>query len=360
MRRVDLKIMATASTAASPLSSSSSSSPRRRRNSSNSSNDPSKTPIKKRKANNRRGDDSLDPFDDDDTINAPPPPPSKKPSKEDRRSQAWILLVDDEESIRTAVGQLLSDSGFGKVTVSIDGQEALQQLLECQNEENADDNAVSPTQTPDCIVTDVRMPIMDGLELLCAIRNLKGNNNDVLSQIPVVVLTAKGMTNDRIAGYDAGADAYLSKPFAPEELVAIIDQVLERYQEDTSSSSLSVASDGGGGRGGGPAGTQLKADVQVADLQRELEEIKDLLLRKGGAGVGNGWVEQTNVFLTKDERQVLELLSDGLMTKEIAAETHLSTRRIEQLLTRMFRKAGVKNRTELVRWAVSTGNVDAT
>jgi DNA-binding NarL/FixJ family response regulator len=141
------------------------------------------------------------------------------------------------------------------------------------------------------------------------------------------------MTQDRIAGYNAGADAYLPKPFDPDELVAIVDGVIERHE------------------------TLNGANVQVDDLKRDLDEIKYLLLEKGGGGVGNGWVEQTNIFLAPDEREILELLCQGLMTKEIAARTYLSTRRVEQLLTRMFRKTGVKNRTELVRWAVATGNV---
>ena len=157
--------------------------------------------------------------------------------------------------------------------------------------------------------------------------------NEILCEIPVVLVTAKGMTQDRIAGYDSGADAYLSKPFDPDELVAIVDNVIERHET-------------------------LNGDkIQVDDLRRDLDEIKNLLLEEGGGGIGNGWVEQTNIFLAPDEREVLELLCKGLMTKEIAAKTNLSTRKVEQLLTRMFRKTEAKNRTELVRWAVSTGNV---
>jgi len=182
------------------------------------------------------------------------------------------------------------------------------------------------------------MPVMDGLELLRTIRSDK--ENTVVSNIPVVLLTAKGVTQDRIAGYDAGADAYLSKPFSPEELVAIVDNVIQRAQ------NLNAENE------------ELHKAVSVGDLKRDVDEIKNLLLHKGGGGIGNGWVAQTNIFLSKDERAVLDLLSRGLMTKEIAVKTHLSTRRIEQLLTGMFRKTGVKNRTELVRWAVSTGNVE--
>ena len=240
-----------------------------------------------------------------------------------KRMEKWIIVVDDEEAIRKAVGQLLFDRGY-QVTACADGQTALNVALSKRS--NTSGNFAS--KVPDCIVSDIRMPGMDGLELLKRIRK-----EEILTEIPVVLLTAKGMTQDRIAGYDSGADAYLSKPFDPDELVVIIDNVIDRHE------------------------TLNGANVQVNDLKDDLDEIKFLLLEKGGGGVGNGWVEQTNVFLAPDEREVVELLCQGLMTKEIAEKTFISTRRVEQLLTRMFRKTGLKNRTELVRWAVSTGNV---
>jgi len=265
-----------------------------------------------------------------------------------RRANSWILLVDDEEPIRRAVGDFFLDKGY-KVTTCSDGAAALQVAL---SNTVVETNGEQNHRVPDCIISDIRMPIMDGLELLRTIRSSSHHNNNddeqqeqqpqyaLLSHVPVVLLSAKGLTQDRIAGYDAGADAYLTKPFSPEELVAIVDNVIQRSQ------NLRVESE------------NLHRVVTTDDLKRDLEEIKNLLLHKGGGGIGNGWVEQTNVFLSKDERSVLDHLSRGLMTKEIAALTHLSTRRIEQLLTGMFRKTGVKNRTELVRWAVSTGNVD--
>lgn len=241
-----------------------------------------------------------------------------------KRADSWIIVVDDEEAIRKAVGQLLFDRGY-QVTACADGPTALQ--VATSKRSNRDGGGTT-TRLPDCIVSDIRMPGMDGLELLRRIRT-----EDSLVEVPVVLLTAKGMTQDRIDGYSAGADAYLPKPFDPDELVAIVDGVIERHE------------------------TLNGANVQVEDLKRDLDEIKYLLLEKGGGGVGNGWVEQTDIFLAPDERQILELLCEGLMTKEIAAKTSLSTRRVEQLLTRMFRKTGVKNRTELVRWAIKTGNV---
>ena len=232
------------------------------------------------------------------------------------RSKGWILFVDDEEPIRMAVGQILFDAGY-QVTACADAATALQVALTKRRD-----------AVPDAIVSDVRMPGMDGLEFLREIRT-----NSVLVQVPVVLLTAKGQTQDRIAGYQAGADAYLPKPFDPEELVAILDSLLQQYDE------LNPSSNNG-----------------WEELQRDLAEIK-ALLKQGGGGVGNGWVEATNVFLAPDEQQILELLCQGLQNKEIAERTFLSKRRVEQLLTAMYRKADVKNRTELVRWAVSTGNV---
>lgn len=237
-----------------------------------------------------------------------------------KRSTKWLLLVDDEESIRRAVGRMLYENGY-QVTACASGQSALEVALQGRPED--------PTQVPDVIVSDVRMPGgMDGLELLRAIRE-----NERLVSVPVVLLTAKGQTRDRIAGYEAACDAYITKPFDPEELLSIVDAVIERQEELNS------------------------GNVSLEELRNDLQEIKRLLLDRGGGGVGDGWVQLTSVFLAPDERKVLEYLCQGLKNKEIAEKVFLSTRRVEQLITSMFRKTKVKNRTELVRWAVSTGTV---
>ncbi|EEC48642.1 diatom response regulator 2, partial [Phaeodactylum tricornutum CCAP 1055/1] len=220
-----------------------------------------------------------------------------------------IVIVDDEEAIRKAMGQHLFEKGY-QVTACSDGPSALK-VVRSRQLETSTENSV-----PDAIVSDIRMPGMSGLQLLREIRE------DVhIMGVPVILLTAKGLTQDRIVGYDAGADAYIPKPFDPEELVTILDNVIDRHR------TLSE------------------------------DKIKYMLLEKGGGGVGNGFVEATDVFLTPDEREILELLCQGLINKEIGERTFLSTRRVEQLLSGMFRKANVKNRTELVRWAISTGNV---
>jgi DNA-binding NarL/FixJ family response regulator len=251
------------------------------------------------------------------------------------RSQHWILLVDDEVAIRDAVGQMLLCCGY-QVTTCPDGREALRIALNGQRDTDPTSSLtmslmVAPRSIPDVIVSDVRMPVMDGLTLLEMIRS-----NQQLVEVPVILLTAKGMPQDRIAGYNAGADAYIPKPFDPDELVSVIDNVIQRHERLNDSNN-----------------------VALSDLQRDLQDIKYLLIEKGGAGVGrrSDRVEATNVFLAPDERQILSLLCQGRMNKEIAEQMYMSTRRVEQLLTSMYRKVKVKNRTELVRWAISTGNV---
>lgn len=237
------------------------------------------------------------------------------------RAKRWVVIVDDEEPIRKAVGQLLFERGY-QVTACADGPSALK-VARSKRAQEGDDQTLA---LPDVLVCDIRMPGMDGLEVLRIVRS-----DEQLVGVPVILLTAKGLTQDRIDGYNAGADAYLPKPFDPDELITVIDSVIERHE------------------------TLNAKQVGVDDLQRDLNEIKYLLLEKGGGGVGNGWVQASNVFLAPDESEILEYLCLGLTTKEIAGKTFLSTRRVEQLLTGMFRKVEVKNRTELVRWAVATG-----
>jgi DNA-binding NarL/FixJ family response regulator len=250
------------------------------------------------------------------------------------KGSRWIMVVDDEESIRLAVGEFLIDQGY-RVTTYSDAPTALQQLYMLFDSTNK-------SVFPDAIVSDIRMPgSMDGLEFLKAIRA-----NDKLVGIPFILLTAKGMTSDRIAGYKAGADAYLPKPFHPEELLSILDNVIQRRE------------------------TISAENIAVDDLREEMNEIKKLVLAKtsitnrnkadntvrrvDSSGRALCW---NDVFLTLDEREVLELLSKGLTNKEMAKEMKLSQRRIEQLLTSMFRKTNAINRTELLRWAIATRNV---
>jgi two-component system, OmpR family, response regulator MprA len=116
-----------------------------------------------------------------------------------------ILVVDDESAVREAVERALRLDGY-EVTLAGDGREALETLDE---------------RSPDAVVLDVLMPRLDGLELC---RRLRGRGD----RTPVLMLTARDAVADRVAGLDAGADDYLVKPFALEELLARLRALLRR------------------------------------------------------------------------------------------------------------------------------------
>lgn len=129
-------------------------------------------------------------------------PESKRKS---RNSSSKILIVDDDAEIRTFLTDILT--GFGKVTVATNGEEAMISVMESM---------------PDLIITDVVMPRMDGLTLLKTIKSNVDTNH-----IPVILLSSKNDVTDRMAGWDKGADGYLGKPFIMEELMAMVDNLIE-------------------------------------------------------------------------------------------------------------------------------------
>ena len=116
-----------------------------------------------------------------------------------------ILVVDDEPDVRRSLSRALTLEGY-RVDVAVDGREALMKL------------AGSP---PDAIVLDVLMPHVDGLGVCRRLRQAG-------DRTPILLLTARDAVGDRVAGLDAGADDYLSKPFALEELLARLRALLRR------------------------------------------------------------------------------------------------------------------------------------
>ena len=119
-----------------------------------------------------------------------------------------VLIVDDEQHIRLLIEQTLeelSDEGVELYTAS-DGEEAL---------------AAIEAQRPDLVFLDVMMPRRNGLEVARAVRDELGK-----ADTHIVLLTAKGQAVDREAGLAAGANRYLTKPFDPDELLAIAHEVL--------------------------------------------------------------------------------------------------------------------------------------
>ncbi|GAB3669862.1 response regulator transcription factor [Saccharopolyspora tripterygii] len=116
-----------------------------------------------------------------------------------------ILVVDDDRAVRESLRRSLQFNGY-QVELAADGQQALDQLADSR---------------PDAMVLDVMMPRLDGLEVA---RRLRSTGDD----LPILVLTARDAVSDRVAGLDAGADDYLPKPFALEELLARLRALLRR------------------------------------------------------------------------------------------------------------------------------------
>lgn len=121
-----------------------------------------------------------------------------------------ILVVDDEERMARFIRLNLEHDGF-QVVEANRGMQAIQLLRD---------------RMPDVIILDVMMPDIDGFEVLQLIRET--------SQVPVIMLTAKGEEDDRVRGLELGADDYITKPFSPREMVSRVRAVLRRTDQGTS------------------------------------------------------------------------------------------------------------------------------
>ncbi|ARV57588.1 DNA-binding response regulator [Nostocales cyanobacterium HT-58-2] len=226
---------------------------------------------------------------------------------------AQLLLVDDEPGLREAVKDYLQESGFGVQVASNarEGWELVQQ------------------NTPDLVISDIMMPQVDGYQFLKQLRD-----DPRLRSLPVIFLTAKGMTTDRIQGYQAGVDAYLPKPFDPDELVAIVENLLERRTARTSTS------------------TEEGEAPDITELANQIAQIKALLTQKSAIAQSPA---PFTIDLTPREQSVLNLVAEGLMNKEIARRLDTSVRNVEKYVSRLFSKTGTNSRTELVRFALEHG-----
>jgi len=122
-----------------------------------------------------------------------------------------ILIVEDSPTMRTLLTTALEDLDIPvKVTEAESGFDALRQL---------------PRESYDLIVTDINMPDINGLELVSFVRN-----NAAYRGIPLVIVSTEGSERDRDKGVGLGADAYLVKPFEPDELKVVVRELLTRSQ----------------------------------------------------------------------------------------------------------------------------------
>jgi two-component system, OmpR family, response regulator MprA len=124
-----------------------------------------------------------------------------------------ILVVDDERAVRDSLRRALELEGYD-IELAADGSEALTRLTE------------NGETQPDVVILDVLMPGIDGLEVC---RRLRRHGN----RVPVLMLTARDEIENRVGGLDAGADDYVTKPFALEELLARVRALLRRASESS-------------------------------------------------------------------------------------------------------------------------------
>lgn len=203
-----------------------------------------------------------------------------------------ILIVDDDVGTRLSISDYLELSGYSVITAN-DGQQALAMVEEFH---------------PDLMVTDIVMPRMNGYELVRQVRQ-----KPRFRLLPVILLTARTRTQERILGYQSGCDLYLPKPFELEELGAAIRNLLARSQLIQSAYNTSYPS------------------TATVELISEL---------------------------TPREQEVLELLTHGFSNAEMGQKLHLSPRTVEKYVSSLLRKTATNNRAELVRFAIKHGLVE--
>ncbi len=166
-----------------------------------------------------------------------------------------ILLVEDDPNLRTVLKDYLEMSGY-EVYIAIDGEDGFRRYLE---------------KKPDLCILDVMMPKKDGFTLSREIRLMD-------PQVPIIFLTAKGLKDDRIEGFKAGCDDYITKPFSSEELSLRLEAVLRRCE---------VRQEGG-----------LKPETELFHLGRFIFDSKNMVLQIG----------EHQRILTRKEASLLRLL----------------------------------------------------
>ncbi len=182
-------------------------------------------------------------------------PPSTRGADTPPAARPSVLVVDDDQDVRLSVERALRLSGFTVYTAS-DGAEALRAVSE---------------HSPDVLVLDMNMPVLDGTGVVTALRAM---GNDV----PICVLSARSTVDDRIAGLEAGADDYLVKPFVLGELVARLKALLRRRPEPPISDSMVRA---GALEIDLPGYRVLRDGAEIPLTKREFELLATLVRNRG-------------------------------------------------------------------------------
>lgn len=201
-----------------------------------------------------------------------------------------LLIVDDDPNLLRAVAACLRGEGY-EVDMARSGDEALIRVAQ---------------RLPDLIVSDIRMPRMDGYALA---RQLRSNSRTDL--IPIIFLTAKDESSDRIAGIRSGVDAYLTKPFEPNELIAVIGNILSRVERTHAEIARLI-------------GSNIREHIVFTDDQ-----------------------------LTEAEERIAAAVAAGLSNKEIASDLGISVRTVENHISHILAKKNFENRVAIARYVLA-------
>jgi DNA-binding response OmpR family regulator len=192
-----------------------------------------------------------------------------------------ILVIEDDEGIIHLINLYLKDAGY-TILIARDGADGL---------------ALHARENPDLILLDIMLPTIDGFEICRRIR--------AWSQTPILMLTARGDEEDRISGFELGADDYLTKPFSPRELVSRVKAILRRTSQQGTSASLQLS--------------HPSLDPPTVDVESEKQILRfpslkvDLLARRVQ-------VNSNEVALTPTEFDLLALLAQSpnrVFTREV-------------------------------------------
>lgn len=208
-----------------------------------------------------------------------------------------LLVVEDNARLLQAIALCLRKADYDVMTAR-DGGDALVRIAET---------------IPDLIVSDIMMPGADGFSLAA---NIRANPRTDL--IPIVFLSAKDTRQDRIDGFKAGVDAYLVKPFEPDELIAVIENILKRI-------SL----------------THKRVARAVSPLKKTSAS--------RAAFVSD---------LTKAEERIAGLVAQSLSNKEIAANLNISVRTVEMHISNILSKKQFSNRVEIARYIIKLDSAE--
>ena len=228
-----------------------------------------------------------------------------------------ILVVDDDLTLRKVLENSLEQRGYQVISVA-SAKDAL---------------ALFARDVPDIIVSDVSMPEMDGFEFC---RELRSQPSGKL--IPFIFLSAKNELADRIQGHTIGADSYLTKPFAMEELLANIEALIERSRRVHAEIVHLI---------------EQLANSQVRNAVTQFRTIAEQT--KVETETSSSSAAPKPLPLTPAEERVFWETIQGYTNKQISDRLFISPRTVQTHLSNILNKLNLNNRTQLVRFAYEQG-----